>query len=104
MKSPVETYFTALTEIRATGGGVQETSYYPALINLLNAVGETLKPRVLAVSQLQNTGADNPDAGLFAASQFPKGASEPLSAVNSRSHGSDQWPVLKTMAMAKRSM
>ncbi|MFZ1641791.1 MAG: type ISP restriction/modification enzyme [Candidatus Contendobacter sp.] len=78
MKSPVEPYFTALAEIRATGGGVKETSYYPALLNLLNAVGETLKPRVLAVSQLQNTGAGNPDAGLFAASQFPKGASEPL--------------------------
>ncbi|KAB2924772.1 MAG: N-6 DNA methylase [Candidatus Contendobacter sp.] len=78
LKSPVEPYFTALAEIRATGGGVQETSYYPALINLLNAVGETLKPRVLAISQLQNTGAGNPDAGLFATSQFPKGAGEPL--------------------------
>lgn len=78
MKSPAETYFNALADIRTTGGGVPETSYYPALINLLNAVGETLKPRVLAVSQLQNTGAGNPDAGLFAASQFPKGASEPL--------------------------
>jgi hypothetical protein len=45
---------------------------------LLNAVGETLKPRVLAVSQLKNTGAGSPDAGLFAAHQIPKGASEPL--------------------------
>jgi hypothetical protein len=79
MKSPVETYFAALAEIRATGGGVQETSYYPALINLLNAVGHTLKPRVLAISQLRNTGAGNPDAGLFAASQLAKGTLEPLS-------------------------
>ncbi|HRY16395.1 MAG TPA: DNA methyltransferase, partial [Candidatus Competibacteraceae bacterium] len=79
MKSPVETYFTALAEIRATGGGVQETSYYPALIQLLNAVGATLKPRVLAVSQLQNTGAGNPDVGLFTANQLPKGVAEPLS-------------------------
>ncbi|MDG4560234.1 MAG: N-6 DNA methylase [Candidatus Competibacter sp.] len=78
MQSPAETYFAALTEIRATGGGVKETSYYPALINLLNAVGETLKPRVLAVSQLKNTGAGSPDAGLFVAGQLPKGASEPL--------------------------
>ena len=78
MQSPAEAYFTALTEIRATGGGVKETSYYPALINLLNAVGETLKPRVLAVSQLKNTGAGSPDAGLFVAGQFPKGAGEPL--------------------------
>ncbi|MGB5063668.1 MAG: type ISP restriction/modification enzyme [Candidatus Competibacter sp.] len=79
MKSLTETYFAALAEIRATGGGVKETSYYPVLINLLNAVGQTLKPRVLAVAQLQNTGAGSPDAGLFAASQFPKGAGEPLS-------------------------
>ncbi|MCB1769696.1 MAG: N-6 DNA methylase, partial [Candidatus Competibacteraceae bacterium] len=79
MTSPAETYFTALAEIRATGGGVQETSYYPALIQLLNAVGATLKPRVLAVSQLQNTGAGNPDVGLFTANQLPKGVAEPLS-------------------------
>ena len=78
MKSPAETYFAALADIHATGGGVQETSYYPALINLLNAVGEMLKPRVLAVSQLQNTGAGNPDAGLFSANQFAKGTSAPL--------------------------
>ncbi len=78
MKSPAEAYFAALAEIRATGGGVKETSYYPALINLLNATGETLKPRVLAVSQLKNTGAGSPDAGLYAASQFSKGASDPL--------------------------
>ena len=78
MTSPAETYFTVLAEIRATGGGVQETSYYPALIQLLNAVGEMLKPRVLAVSQLQNTGAGNPDVGLFTANQLPKGVAEPL--------------------------
>ncbi len=78
MKSPAEAYFAALADVRATGGGVKETSYYPALINLLNAVGETLKPCVLAVSQLENTGAGSPDAGLYAASQFTKGASEPL--------------------------
>ncbi len=98
MKSPAETYFATLTEIRATGGGVRETSYYPALINLLNAVGQTLKPRVLAVAQLQNTGAGNPDAGLFAASQFPKGAGEPLpgqlperGAVEVKSVAEDGW-------------
>lgn len=76
--NPIESYFAALAEIRATGGGVKETSGYPALINLLNAVGEGLKPRVLAVSQLRNSGAGSPDAGLFAASQFAKGAGEPL--------------------------
>lgn len=78
MKSPVEAYFTALAEIRATGGGVKETSFYPALTNLLNAAGALLKPRVLAVAQLQNLGAGSPDFGLFAAHQIPKGETEPL--------------------------
>ena len=98
--SPVETYFAALAEIRATGGGVQETSYYPAVINLLNAIGQTLKPRVLVVSQLQNTGAGNPDAGLFTVNQLPKGASEPLpgqlperGAVEIKSVAEDSWLV-----------
>ncbi|HRX62391.1 MAG TPA: N-6 DNA methylase [Candidatus Competibacter sp.] len=98
MKSPAETYFATLADVRATGGGVKETSYYPALINLLNAVGETLKPRVLAVSQLKNTGAGSPDAGLYAASQFSKGASDPLpgqlperGAVEIKSVAEDGW-------------
>ena len=98
MKSPAEAYFAALAEIRATGGGVKETSYYPALINLLDAVGETLKPRVRAVSQLKNTGAGSPDAGLYAANQFAKGASEPLpgqlperGAVEIKSVAEDGW-------------
>ncbi|MCC9004040.1 MAG: N-6 DNA methylase [Candidatus Competibacter sp.] len=98
MKSPAEAYFAALADVRATGGGVKETSYYPALINLLNAVGETLKPRVLAVSQLKNTGAGSPDAGLYAASQFTKGASDPLpgqlperGAVEIKSVAEDGW-------------
>ena len=98
MKSPAEAYFAALADVRATGGGVKETSYYPALINLLNAVGETLKPRVLAVSQLKNTGAGSPDAGLYAASQFAKGASDPLpgqlperGAVEIKSVAEDGW-------------
>ncbi|MBL8259052.1 MAG: N-6 DNA methylase, partial [Candidatus Competibacteraceae bacterium] len=88
----------ALAEIRATGGGVKETSYYPALINLLDAVGETLKPRVRAVSQLKNTGAGSPDAGLYAANQFAKGASDPLpgqlperGAVEIKSVAEDGW-------------
>ena len=98
MKSPAEAYFAALAEIRATGGGVKETSYYPALINLLDAVGETLKPRVRAVSQLKNTGAGSPDAGLYAANQFAKGTSEPLpgqlperGAVEIKSVAEDGW-------------
>ncbi|MBW8035441.1 MAG: N-6 DNA methylase [Planctomycetes bacterium] len=68
----VEVYFKEMWEVRSTGGGVAETSYYPALLNLLNALGGKLKPKVRCVSQLQDTGAGSPDFGLFSASQFKK--------------------------------
>jgi hypothetical protein len=45
----LETYLRDLRDIRATGAAVKETSYYPPLANLLNAVGATLKPRVRCV-------------------------------------------------------
>ncbi|MGB4945989.1 MAG: type ISP restriction/modification enzyme [Candidatus Competibacter denitrificans] len=108
MKSPAESYFTALAEVRATGGGVKETSFYPPLINLLNAVGETLKPRVLAVSQLKNVGAGSPDFGLFAAHQIPKGEAEPLpgqlperGAVEVKSVTEDSWLTANSAQVSK---
>jgi len=108
MRSPAEAYFAALADVRATGGGVGETSYYPALINLLSAVGETLKPRVLAVSQLKNTGAGNPDAGLYAAGQFARGASDPLpgqlperGAVEIKSVAEDGWLTANSVQVSK---
>ena len=69
----VEDYFDDLRKIKASGGGTAETSYYPPLSNLLNAVGGSLKPRVFCVSQLAQQGADHPDFGLFAAKQVSKG-------------------------------
>ena len=65
-----EQYLAELKGIRASGAGVNETSYYPALANLFNAVGKTLKPKVRCVTQLKNLGAGYPDAGLFTAEQF----------------------------------
>ncbi len=58
--------------IRSTGAGVAETSYYPALSNLFNAVGNTLKPKVRGVMNLRNLGAGMPDGGLFTADQFQR--------------------------------
>ena len=69
----VEDYFDDLRKIKASGGGTAETSYYPPLSNLLNAVGGSLKPRVFCISQLAQQGADHPDFGLFAAKQVSKG-------------------------------
>ncbi|HEX5272968.1 MAG TPA: type ISP restriction/modification enzyme [Gemmataceae bacterium] len=74
---PVETYLRDLYEIRSTGAAVKETSFYPALANLLNAVGQQLRPRVRCVINLKNQGAGLPDGGLFTPDQLQKGAEEP---------------------------
>ncbi len=75
--NPLETYPKELTEIRSTGAATPETSYYPALSNLLNEVGKTLKPKVKCIMGLQDWGAGFPDGGLFAPDQFKKSATEP---------------------------
>ena len=67
-------YLIALKTIRATGAGVTETSYYPALSNLFNAVGKTLKPKVRCIININNQGAGIPDGGLFTAEQFQRQA------------------------------
>ena len=69
----VEAYFEDLRRIRASGGGTDELSYYPALTNLLNAVGGALRPKVFCVSQLAQQGAGHPDFGLYAAKQVQRG-------------------------------
>jgi hypothetical protein len=68
----LETYLEELFAIRSSGGAVKETSYYPALSNLLNEVGKSLKPRVRCIINIQNAGAGLPDGGLYAAEQFQK--------------------------------
>ena len=68
----VERYLKDLAEIRSTGAGVPETSYYDALSHLLNETGRALKPRVRCVLQLQNRGAGNPDGGFFTENQFQR--------------------------------
>jgi len=70
--TPVETYLRELRDIRSSGAGVKETSYYPALSNLLNEAGKKLKPRVRCIIHLANRGAGLPDGGLFTPEQFQK--------------------------------
>jgi hypothetical protein len=69
---PLETYLTELRDIRSTGANVLETSFYPALSNLFNEIGKTLKPKVRCVINLANQGAGLPDGGLFTADQFQR--------------------------------
>ena len=72
LTTAVETYLTALRQIRASGGATSERSYYGPLENLLTAVGATLKPKVICVSELADQGAGHPDFGLYAARQLQK--------------------------------
>ncbi len=67
-------YLNDLKAVRATGAGVPETSYYPALSNLFNAVGKALKPKVRCIINISNQGAGLPDGGLFTADQFQRQA------------------------------
>jgi len=39
----LESYIRELREIRSSGSAVKETSYYPALANLLNRAGSAFK-------------------------------------------------------------
>jgi hypothetical protein len=68
LMSPLKSYLTGLGRIRATGGAVEETSYYGQLEALLNTVGESLSPKVLCVLTTRNLGEGIPDGGLFLAS------------------------------------
>jgi hypothetical protein len=61
----LEKYLHELQEIRSSGEATDETSYYPALGQLLDSVGGELKPKVRSILLLKNRGAGHPDGGLF---------------------------------------
>ena len=73
LTAAVENYFSDLSRIRASGGATGERSYYPALANLLNTVGATLRPKAFCVGELADQGAGHPDFGLYAARQVQRG-------------------------------
>ena len=52
LTSIVEEYFSMLRLTQSTGAATPEQSTYPALINMLNAVGATLRPKVFCLSQM----------------------------------------------------
>ena len=62
-----------MREIRDSGGATDERSLYPPLSTLLNAVGDTLKPKVHCVSDMADQGAGHPDFGLYTAKQAQRG-------------------------------
>ena len=73
LTTAVEEYFSDLRRIRASGGATGELSTYPALANLINTVGATLRPKVFCVVELANQGAGHPDIGLYASGQVKRG-------------------------------
>jgi hypothetical protein len=94
----LDAYVRELRLIRSSGAGVPETSYYVPLAELLNAIGQTLRPRVRCIMTLKDQGAGLPDGGLFTADQFRKGEGEPLpgqlparGAIEVKSVGEDAW-------------
>jgi len=72
-EATIRQYLERMVEIRSTGGATDETSYYSALENLLNAIGKTLRPPVICNGQLRNQGAGHPDFGLYNKNQCSKG-------------------------------
>jgi hypothetical protein len=103
---PVDLYLTHLQAARSTGASTPETSYYPALHGLLNAVGQRLKPAVTCVMNLRNAGAGLPDGGLFTADQLDPSASgvdavkSALQAVPSRGAIEVKAPTASMQALA----
>ena len=80
MSHPVADYLHELYLI--SGVSVPETSGYPALSKLLNAVGDSLKPKISTVINPANNGAGIPDGGLYSAKEL-------------RKYGPDDEPLLK---------
>ena len=76
--NPLEAYLREMNEIRSSGSAVKETSYYPAISNLLNGIGKMLKPRVRCVINIKNRGAGIPDGGLFSSDQLQRRSAEEL--------------------------
>lgn len=70
MTHPVADYLHELYLI--SGVSVPETSGYPALSKFLNAVGDSLKPKIIAVIHPSNNGTGIPAGGLFSAKELKK--------------------------------
>ncbi|WP_157576011.1 type ISP restriction/modification enzyme [Mycobacterium sp. GA-2829] len=65
---PLHVYASAVRAIHQTGKGTAETSYYPALNGLFDALGNEMTPKLQPVSQLSDPTVDDrflPDFGLI---------------------------------------
>lgn len=76
-KQSLATFLAAVHGVHVSGSGTKETSYYTAIDNLLDGIGDALKPKVRCLMQLKSLGAGNPDGGLFTADQFDRDIDAP---------------------------
>jgi hypothetical protein len=58
-------YLDAIARIRNLNAGTPETSFYPALANLFDAIGAGLTPPVFCLSHVSGKEAGIPDFGFF---------------------------------------
>ncbi len=100
---PLETYLEDLRATHSSGAAVKETSYYPALANLLNEVGKRLKPKVRCIIHLQDTGAGLPDGGLFTEERVRSDISDLLAgaipsrgAIEAKPASADAWKIAES--------
>ncbi len=100
---PLESYIQELRAIRSSGAAVKETSFYPALSNLLNVVGKKQKPRIRCIIHLQDTGAGLPDGGLFTDEQtrssitdLTAGAIPARGAIEAKPISADAWKITES--------
>ncbi len=68
---PLDLYLDEIAKVKATKAGTKETSYYPAVAIVVNAVGHRLKPSVYCLHH--PSGKEGiPDFGLFEQTKFKK--------------------------------
>src|SRR4051794_28609448 len=84
-RAAVEAYVRALQQVFGTGSATPETSHYPALTNLLNEVGDTLRPRRFVVSQIVDSKVGVPDYGVF--DEAAAGAGTPSNVLEAKPFG-----------------
>lgn len=58
------TYLKRLHEVKDSGIGTSERSYYPALDTLFNTIGGNLTPKILAIHDISDQGSGHPDYAL----------------------------------------
>lgn len=72
-RDPLDLFLDGCARVRAAGAGTAETSFYPAISDTLNAVGDQLSPKVLCLHHPSGGKAGIPDFGLFERTAFRKG-------------------------------